>query len=253
MLTCSLQSGSNGNAIYVEANGVRLLFDAGISGRQADQRLRTHGREIRDIDALIISHDHADHVRCAGIYHRKFRIPIYMTTLTERSVRRSLGVVSNVHRFQTGDRLTFGPVTVHTFATPHDAMDGAAFIVECEGKRLGIMTDLGHPFRGLLGALAWCDAAYLESNHDVDMLAFGPYPQWLKNRVSGAGGHLSNAQAADLLQRCGKDRPCWVALSHLSQENNEPEIALETNRSAVGKLYPFTVASRHDVSPLMEV
>jgi phosphoribosyl 1,2-cyclic phosphodiesterase len=253
VLTFSLQSGSNGNAIYVEADGVKLLFDAGISGSQAQARLGRHGRDIRDVDALVLSHGHADHVRCAGVYHRKFGLPVYMTAGTQRSCQASLGRVGPVRPFRAGETLTFGRARVHTLPTPHDAAEAVAFVIECHGKRLGLFTDLGNPFRGLSDALESCDAAYLESNFDPHMLANGSYPAWLKNRVAGPGGHLSNAQAADLLARCGRRRPRWVALAHLSEENNRPALALESARKAVGKSYPLYIASRYEVSDPREV
>jgi phosphoribosyl 1,2-cyclic phosphodiesterase len=253
MITFSLQSGSNGNAIYVEADGVRLLFDAGFSGRQAALRMAAHGRDIREVDALILSHDHADHTRCAGIYQRKYGLPIHVTRKTHLHIRPFIQPVKTVREFAAGDTIEFGRVRVHTVPTPHDAVDGVAFVVECDGKRLGILTDLGHPFEGLLRVLETCHAAYLESNHDVHMLIDGSYPQWLKNRIAGPAGHLSNDQAADLLHRCGRHRLRWVALAHLSQENNTPELALDTARRALGRSYPFLIASRHEVSAILEV
>ena len=197
MITFSLQSGSNGNSIYVEADGVRLLFDAGISGKQARGRMAVHGRDIRAVDALLISHDHNDHTRCAGVYQRLFGLPIYATEPTFHAVNGQFGQVRDVRHFVAGQRLRFGDVTVHTFPTPHDATDGVAFVVEHAGKRLGIMTDLGHPFEALRDMLADVDAAYLESNFDPVMLEEGPYPPHLKQRIRGAGGHLSNEEAAE--------------------------------------------------------
>ena len=129
MITFSLQSGSNGNAIYVEAAGVRLLFDAGISGKMAQQRMARHGRDIRQVQAVILSHDHSDHVRCAGIYQRKFGLPVYMTRTTRRAIWCDLGELTDVRYFRAGQALEFGPVTVHTIRTPHDAADGVAFVV----------------------------------------------------------------------------------------------------------------------------
>ncbi len=161
MITFSLQSGSNGNAIYVEAAGVRLLFDAGISGRLAEQRMAARGRDIRDVDALILSHDHADHVRCAGIYQRKFGLPIYLTRTTQRAIWCDLGELTDVRYFRAGEPIKFGQVTVHTIRTPHDAADAVVFMIEAAGKRLGILTDLGHPFVGLYRLLEQLDAAYL--------------------------------------------------------------------------------------------
>lgn len=252
MITFSLQSGSNGNSIYVEAGDVRLLFDAGISGRLAEGRMRARGREIRDVDALIISHDHIDHIRSAGIYQRKFGLPIYATKKTLNRTRCDLGVLRDVRHFRSGDVLSFNRVTVHTIPTPHDAADGVAFVVEHDGKRLGILTDLGHPFAVLRDVLSALDAAYLESNYDPDMLANGPYPLHLQERIRGLHGHISNHEAADLAREHGRGMH-WIALAHLSDENNCPDLALETHRRQVGKTFPLRLASRYDVSEILEI
>ena len=253
MITFSLQSGSSGNSIYVEAAGVGLLFDAGISGKQAQQRLARHGRDIRQVEALIISHSHSDHTCCAGIYQRKFGLPLYMTRATHRAIGWWAGRLTDVRYFRAGQTIEFGAVIVHSVPTPHDAADSVAFVVECEGKRLGLLTDLGHPFDGLSRILPGLDAAYLESNHDVKMLEAGPYPAYLKARIRGAGGHLSNDESAELVRLCGSQRPKWVALAHLSEQNNRPEIALETHRGCAGKDYPYHVVGRDEVSPVLRV
>jgi phosphoribosyl 1,2-cyclic phosphodiesterase len=252
VLTFSLQSGSNGNSIYVEADGVRLLFDAGISGRRARLRMNTRGRDIGKVDALLLSHDHADHVRCAGVYQRLFGVPIYATEATYRTARYQLGKVGDVHHFQAGESLSFGPVTVHTHPTAHDAADGVAFTVECGRKRLGIFTDLGHPFDGLAELLDNVDAAYLESNYDPLMLEEGPYPAHLKARIRGSGGHLSNDEAAELLRMCA-GRHKWVALAHLSEHNNHPDVALTTHRMILGDGQNLLVAGRHAVSRILQL
>lgn len=249
MLTFSLQSGSNGNAIYVEAGDVRLLFDAGISGKSAAERMARHGRDIRDVDALIISHDHIDHVRCAGIFQRKFGLPIFMTRPTHQAIWCDLGRLSDVRYFHSGETLRFGAVTVYSIPTPHDARDGVVFVIEFDGRRLGIFTDLGHRFAGLQELLESVDGAYLETNYDPDMLESGSYAWSLKQRIRGPGGHLSNAESAEMLAACQR-RPQWVAVAHLSEENNRPELAINAQRKAVGDLYPVGLASRHEVSPV---
>lgn len=252
MITFSLQSGSNGNSIYVEACGVRLLFDAGISGRTAARRLEAHGREARGADALIVSHEHVDHVRSAGIFHRRFGLPIYATPGTWGAAAPWQGCVRDVRPFRAGDRLEFGRVVVHTVPTPHDAVEGVAFVVEAERRRLGIFTDLGHPFDRLARWLEEVDAAYLESNYDPEMLARGPYPPALQARIRGEGGHLSNPEAAELLRAAGR-KPRWVALAHLSKQNNHPRLALATHRAVVGREFPFHVAGRDGPSELFHV
>ena len=252
MRTFSLQSGSNGNSIYVEADGVRLLFDAGISGRQARMRMEAHGRDIRDVDALLLSHDHADHVRCAGIYQRLFGIPMFATEPTYQAIREEIGLVSELHIFKSGQTLSFGSVNVHTVRTPHDARDGVVFVVENGGKRLGIFTDLGHPFAGLAELLESVDAAYLESNYDPVMLEEGPYPPDLKARIRGPHGHLSNDESAQVLRASGR-RHKWIALAHLSEQNNDPELTLQTHRAIGGPNRNLTIAGRYGVSELLRV
>ncbi len=252
MITFSLQSGSNGNCIYVEAGGMKILFDAGISGKLAEFRLKEYGRDIRDCQALFISHDHSDHIRCAGIYQRKFGLPIYVTRPTLQAAR-GLGRLRDVRLFHSGRRIAMGPVTISTVRTPHDAADGLSFVVEHEGKRLGILTDLGHPFQGLSSTLSDLDAAYLESNYDPQMLETGRYPPALKDRIRGKGGHLSNIQSALLVKQCVRSRLRWICIAHLSEENNHPELALATHHKHIGRDFPIYLASRYETSPLLSV
>ncbi len=253
MITFSLQSGSNGNCIYVEAGGVRLLFDAGISGKEAAARMAVHGRDIRDCTALIISHDHTDHISGAGIFHRKFGMPVHMTRGAYTAVKNQLGDIDDIRYFSAGDCLEFGDVRVHTIPTPHDGIDTVCFVVEHETRRLGIMTDLGHPFRGLEQALEEIDAAYLECNYDPHLLWNGRYAEHLKRRIAGQGGHISNDEAAELTKRCTTPRLKWLAAAHLSQENNRPDLAIEAYRRRIGTTLPVFVASRFEVGRLLEV
>jgi len=253
MITFSLQSGSNGNCIYVEAGDIRLLFDAGISGKQAAMRMASRGRNIRDCDALIISHDHADHTSCAGIFQRKFGLPIYITKPTLREARQYLGSLQDVRPFAAGDRLEFGDVIVHTIRAPHDAADTVCFVIQHEGRRLGVLTDLGHPFAELQSVVGEVDAVYLESNYDPEMLRKGPYPDWLKRRISGDGGHLSNHEAAELICRGAGRKLKWAAIAHLSEENNRPTVAMETHRRTIGRSFPLHLASRYEVSDVFEL
>ncbi|MEW6054596.1 MAG: MBL fold metallo-hydrolase [Nitrospirota bacterium] len=253
MIAISLQSGSNGNCIYVEANGVRLLFDAGICGIRAERRMDVHGRDIRAVDALIISHDHTDHIRYAGVYQRKYGIPIFITpkTLEKAGTGDSLGKIKNINYFRSGEKLFFGSVTVQTIPTPHDGADGSAFVISSEGRRLGILTDLGHVFRDLPEVISSLDAVFLESNYDPAMLENGTYPYFLKERIKGPKGHLSNREAAELLQSGEKLQ--WVCLSHLSENNNDLRIALKTHAQIVGRRITFYTASRFTSSGILKV
>jgi len=253
MIAISLQSGSNGNCIYVESCGVRLLFDAGISGISAERRLADHGREIRDVDGVIISHDHADHAKYAGVYQRKYGLPLYVTerTLDAADKRCGLGRLRDVRFFQAGRSVKFGSVSVLTISTPHDGEDGVIFIVESREKRLGIMTDLGHVFDGLAREVASLDAVFMESNYDPAMLAAGPYPAFLKRRIRGPGGHISNIESAELL--CSGKRLRWACLSHLSGQNNDPGVALKTHQDVLARSLKLYAASRYCATGLFHV
>lgn len=253
MIALSLQSGSNGNCTYVEAGGLRLLFDAGLCGVEAERRLAAHGRDIRAVDALIISHDHADHVKYAGVYQRKFGFPLYITpkTLYRSEMRHRLGRLKKVNFFLPGERLTFGRVSVRSIPTPHDCLDGTAFVVCSDGKQLGILIDLGHPFEELSEVVASLDAVFIESNYDPGMLAAGPYPACLKRRIRGPGGHLSNREAAELLQGGTKLR--WACLAHLSEKNNDAALALQTHRDVLGSKLTLHITSRHAPTGMFSV
>jgi phosphoribosyl 1,2-cyclic phosphodiesterase len=251
----SLQSGSNGNSIYVETPSAKLLFDAGISGIQAEKRLSEHGIDIMDIDALFISHDHSDHIKSAGIFHRKFGHELYMTskTMVAANKKRNLGRISSVNYFKSGDTIKINDAIIKTTPTPHDGVDGVVFVVECCDLSLGILTDLGFPFKGLKEIVCELDGVFLESNYDPTMLKEGPYPHFLKQRISQNGGHISNEECANLLVPAFKKKLKWACLSHLSETNNDPLVALKTNQKIVGKEKPIFVASRYKTSQIFTI
>ncbi len=255
MLAFSLQSGSNGNCIYVETGGVKLLFDAGINGVQAEKKLAAQGRDIRDVDAVIISHDHGDHIRFAGIYQRKYGLPLYITQKTlDISIRRHpLGRLHDVRLFQSDGLISFENVSVEAIPTPHDSADGAAFVVSSGGKRLGIMTDMGHAFDGLEALISTLDAVFIESNYDPEMLARGPYTARLQRRIKGPEGHLSNIEAAELLRNASHRNLQWACLAHLSEQNNKASLAIATHRRIVHPRLPIYIASRYTTSDILSV
>ncbi len=254
MRVISLQSGSNGNCIYVECDDVKLLFDAGISGIQAKERLARHGRSVADVNAVLISHDHSDHARNMGVFHRKFNLPIFATSKTYQAASRyGIGEISDLRPFSAGEKLRFDHVTVETIPTPHDGVDGAAFVVDDGRRRLGILTDLGHVFSELESVIESLDAVLLESNYDAEMLRQGPYPFHLKKRILGPGGHISNVEAAEVLKSKAPPRMQWACLAHLSKDNNTPALALDTHRKIVGPHLPIHLATRYEASAVLEV
>ena len=246
MISFSLNSGSNGNCIYVESGGTGLLFDAGISGKRTAERLAAHGRDIRDVAAVLISHDHADHIRCAGILARKFGLAVHMTRRTHRAGRQWCGVgeIPDLHFFEPGEAMRFGPLTVRTVQTPHDAADPVLFAIDAEGRRLGILTDVGCVFDGLGALVRTLDAVFLESNYDPGMLARGPYPRAVKRRIVSDRGHLSNIEAAELIASRADGKLQWVALAHLSEVNNTPALAVRTHLRIAGRARAVHVAGR---------
>jgi phosphoribosyl 1,2-cyclic phosphodiesterase len=254
MKIISLQSGSNGNCIYVEADSVKLLFDAGITGNQVEERLALHGRDAETVDAVLISHDHIDHCRSMGILNRMFGLPIYATAKTyEAAKRHALGKIDDLRHFQSGEKLKIGKVVVETISTPHDAEDGVVFVVDDGKHRLGILTDLGHVFDGLGDVIASLDAVLLESNYDPEMLANCRYSESLKQRITGPHGHISNFEAAELLNTAASKRMKWACLGHLSADTNTPELALETHRTILGDRLPLFLATRYEASEVMEI
>lgn len=246
MFVASLQSGSNGNCIYVEAAGVKLLFDAGISGKQAELRMEGLGRDIRDVRAVIISHDHGDHSGSAGIFQRKFGLTVRMTRRTFDAAEHRLGKMDKIREFRAGQTMRFGAVRVETIPTPHDGRDGVMFVVRAEDKRLGILTDLGHVFDDLRATLGKLDAVVLESNYDPGMLARCDYPEEVKRRIRGPGGHISNQEAAELIQLDAAPSIKWLCLAHLSEDCNDPRVALSTHRKVLGEELDIHIASRHE-------
>jgi phosphoribosyl 1,2-cyclic phosphodiesterase len=251
----SLQSGSNGNCYFVETGGVRLLFDAGLTGVQTKQRLESVGVDIETIQAVVISHAHSDHIYYAGVLQRQYDLPIWMTSGTFPKMLEAtgrLGRVSEPRLFDGGETLRFDSVKVETIPTAHDAPEGVCFVVDNGTARLGIMTDLGSRFLGLKETIATLDAVLLESNYDPEMLENGEYPDVLKLRIQSDHGHLSNEEAAELLLKSGK-RLRWACLGHLSDKNNHPEVALETHRKILGKTLPLHIASRYEVSDVLEL
>lgn len=255
MIACSLQSGSNGNCTYVETGDVRFLIDAGISGIQTEKRLRGLGRDIREVDFVLISHDHSDHVKCSGILSRKYNLDIFMTEKTCRRIeeRGSCGRFGRIRHFRAGEKIRLGGTSIETVPTPHDCEDGVAFIIDDSRNRMGVLTDLGHVFAGLEEVVETLDGVILESNYDASMLENGPYPAFLKRRIEGNAGHISNTESAGLLAHGFSSRLRWACLAHLSGQNNSPATALATHRAVLGEGRKLSVAGRYEPSGVLSL
>ncbi|MCL7939751.1 MBL fold metallo-hydrolase [Halomonas sp. ATCH28] len=220
----SLGSGSKGNATLVSDGETHLLVDCGFTLRETERRLAGLGLHPRQLDALLVTHEHGDHVRGVGPLARRHGMPVYLTPGTWLSGR--LGELPRCHWITPQARFAVKGLTIDPVTVPHDAREPVQFRITAGERRLGLLTDLGHPSVHVVEAFAGCDGLVLECNHDPRMLAEGPYPASLKRRVGGDWGHLANGQAAWLLQRLGLDRLQHIVCSHLSEHNNRPELAL---------------------------
>jgi len=233
---CPLASGSKGNAIFVSTPDTAVLVDAGLSGIEIQRRMAAVGRTPDDLKAIIITHEHTDHVKGAGVLSRRFNIPVYVTSDTFNACK-GLGKIDQINFFECGSAFDIGSLAVNPFSISHDACDPAGLTLKHQGKKIGIATDLGIVTNLVRTHLSRANALYIEANHDPDMLMTGPYPWHLKQRIQSRTGHISNQNARDLVaQICHKDLD-HVVLAHLSEENNCPEkAAIEISKN----LDPFS-------------
>ena len=265
MRLCSIASGSSGNCVYVGSDTTHLLMDVGISGKRTEAGLAELGLTMKDIDAICITHEHADHISGLGVLARKYGVPIYATRGTVEAIRKtsSLGQIDeSLFRVIVPDeRCIIKDIALYPVRTYHDAADPVAYRIDHDGRRIGLITDLGCYNDYTVECLRNLDLLYLEANHDVHMLQVGPYPYYLKQRILGERGHLSNESAGKLLSRLLHDNMQAIVLGHLSKENNLPELAYESVRVEVtmsdteysGNDFPLYVAKRDVVSEVIEV
>ncbi|MBQ7182619.1 MAG: MBL fold metallo-hydrolase [Clostridia bacterium] len=238
MIYCPLFSGSSGNCGYLSAGGTRVLVDAGLSGRQIGEALSSVGGSLEGVQGIVITHEHSDHVKGAGILSRKYHIPIYANEGTWNAMARALGKVDPSLRriFVTGEDFYIGDITVQTFDIPHDAADPVGFRFYHGRSSVSVATDMGYVRPSVLKAVAGSDLVLWESNHDIDMLRGNPrYSLALKQRILGRHGHLSNEASADGVLRLMDTGVRQVVLGHLSGENNTPEKAMEVSLTALVK------------------
>ena len=260
-----LASGSKGNSTVVATQRTRILVDAGLSCRELLKRMHIAGEDARSLDAILITHEHQDHVQGVAVLARKLGIPVYFTEMTHRAWVRWLhpqkrmtyaewlrrrqqsatepveavqsvsgqagpaepdpAAIPSVAFFEPGKRFAVGDIDVEPFTIPHDAADPVGFVFEGEGVRIGFATDLGYMPANARQALRGCDLLLLESNHDTEMLRDGPYPWSVKQRVMSRVGHLSNEAASEFLERNYDGQAAYVVLAHLSESNNLPALA----------------------------
>ncbi len=232
-----LGSGSSGNCAYVETEEARILVDAGFSLRQIRQRLATIGRAPENLTAILITHEHSDHVQGLPALGEKLGIPVYGNRPTSEAVQDQLEVRLDWRIFETGAAFEVGDVRVEPFSVPHDAQEPVGYLLRTPAGNLGFLTDLGHTTRLVLERIRAANVLVLESNHDVKMLQECPTRPWsLKQRILGRHGHLSNVAAADTVEQIMSEDLRHLYLGHLSRECNRPELAYEVVQERLGKI-----------------
>ena len=245
-----LASGSRGNTAVLSSSGTSILIDAGISCRETLRRMRGAGEDPAQLSAIVITHEHSDHVSGLGVLARKLKIPVYITGHTHQEWQRWVrgpttrqtalyedddkAHLERCEHFRAGERFTIGDIEVLPFTIPHDAADPVGFVFLTEGIKIGMATDLGYMPTSVKIHLRGCDALVLESNHDLEMLRGGPYPWSVKQRVMSRVGHLSNDSLAEFFSTDYDGGAAFLVLAHLSEANNHPELALQAAERALG-------------------
>ena len=252
-----LASGSSGNSLLVWTNRAKILIDAGLSIRQIHDRLERVGVDIGDIEALFITHEHADHIRGSGALARKLGIPVFLTEGTCAASDSTFERIPAREFFLPGDVICFKDLQIVSYSVPHDAADPVNFLLCHKNQKVGMAMDLGYPSRLVKERLKRCDALLLECNHDRGMLMDGKYPWQLKQRILSRRGHLSNEQSASVLCDVAHEELRAVFLTHLSQENNHPRLVHSLFRQVLQEIglsqVPLFVTSQDEPTRVVEI
>jgi phosphoribosyl 1,2-cyclic phosphodiesterase len=246
LCVCVLASGSKGNAIYVSDGNTSILVDAGFSGIEIERRLYSRSLSPQNLDAILVSHEHSDHIQAVGVLSRRYHLPVYVSLKAQKMIGQ-LGKVHELRNFTCGSTFQINKLKIHPFSTSHDAEDPVGFTIRHNSTCMGIATDLGIATSMVKEHLKSCALLILESNHDPDMLTNGPYPWPLKQRIKSRTGHLSNIDSKKLLAELLHDRLEYVILAHLSETNNTPQRALEEVAKALNHSKTRLTVARQDV------
>ena len=260
MRFCPLCSGSSGNATYIEAGNARLLIDAGLSCKRITELMGSIGASPKDLTAILVTHEHIDHVRGVNVLSKKYDLPVYANAETWSMLRPVLKDVApnNVCVFESDRDFYLAGVRVLPFTVPHDAIHCVGYTLAQGGHKVGVCTDLGHADARILSLLSGCELLLLEANHDVDMLMAGSYPYLLKKRILSGSGHMNNEDCGAAIVKLYETGVKNVILGHLSRENNYPELAMVTVRAAledagIADRVQLAVAAREEPTGVFEL
>ena len=257
---CSLYSGSSGNCSFVQTNNTKILIDVGESAKKIGEALESINVEPSSIDAILITHEHSDHVKGLSVFSKKFQIPVYANLETWNAMPKQKEKIdeNNIHIFNF-DKFSIGDIEVKPFSIPHDAANPCGFNLYHDNKKMSIATDIGHMNKEVINNLTNSSFILLEANYEPEILKCSSYPYLLKERIKGPNGHLSNLDAGKTISYLMNYGLNNVMLGHLSKENNFPELAYKTvveelmeNNIAETSLH-LSVASRFEVSPIIDV
>ena len=230
MKFCSLYSGSTGNSLFVQGNDTKILVDAGVSAKKITEGLESIDVDIKEINAIIVTHEHIDHIRSIGTIAKKWNIPIYANLGTWNGIEneKSVSKIENKNYFKIGEEFEIGDLKIMPFSTSHDAMDSCGFSIEHDGKRISIATDLGEMTKEVLDNVKTSKFMLLEANYEPEVLRCCSYPYPVKTRIAGNRGHLSNGDAGNAISKLVNFGLQNVMLGHLSKESNFPELAYKS-------------------------
>jgi phosphoribosyl 1,2-cyclic phosphodiesterase len=246
----SLNSGSNGNCYYIGNDTEAVLIDAGLSCRETERRMKRLGLHMQHVKAIFVSHEHIDHVRGLAGIADKYKMPVYVTPATQKGcyhLKPEHAISFTAHK-----PVHIGAISITAFPKFHDAADPHSFIITCNEITVGVFTDIGKPCKNVITYFKRCNAVFLEANYDTGMLANGNYPYFLKNRISGGVGHLSNIEALEIF---AKHKPAFMShllLAHLSKDNNDPALVQQLFEEVAGDVNVM-VASRYEEMAVMSI
>lgn len=260
MIFCSLYSGSSGNSIFVSSEKAKVLIDVGMPGKSIESALSEIGEKPDEIDGIFITHEHSDHVKGVGVLSRKYNIPIFANEMTWKGMEKQIGSIKEHNIKLMKGAVSIKDMDILSYEIPHDAAAPSGYSVIAGGKKVCVATDLGYFSEDVKQNIIDADLVLLESNHDVEMLKFGPYPYVLKRRILSDIGHLSNEACGNAITEITTEKQKRVILGHLSKTNNYPELAyvtvsniLNENKINIGKDIILSMADRSKPSSYVKL